>query len=206
MRHIVDLLARRFVELRRVSRDLSITIGRPARKADIHRLKRTVPALPPELEAFFLEASENVQLDWTAGDEVLTALPRNLRGVTGSFFEISLKETERLAAHWPPSGSRFGAKQLFPLIEMMTGDVIVCVNDPALPATVTFVDHETGEVLQLSDSIKSFLEPWVALGCPGPERDAIEPFINPAARGLDLTLPAARQWTAALGFLRRDGS
>jgi hypothetical protein len=200
LRELLDLLAQRYAELRRITPQVAVEIGKPARKADVHRLKRSVPALPAELEAFFLEGSEKVRLEWELSDDVAARVPPELEGVTSCFFEISLAETQRLGADWQASGRSISGKQLFPLIEMMTGDVIVCANDPAQPPQVGYADHETSEVIPLSESLRDFLQDWFALGCPGPERDALEPFVNPAARRLDLTLPAARTWLTALKF------
>ena len=196
--------------------DLTFEIAPRAPEKDVLSVEAEIDRrLPDILRDFFLNCSAKIDFDWALDEEKFAReLPEDLEEVTfGAFtFELSGVEPDWVnwtgwqdsiehPEHYVGGPSRYRFDQLYPLISIINGDVIVVVTSGDDHGRIVYLDHEGGEMNQaiLADDFESFLDTWLTLCCPGPEGWLLEPFYDSDRQRLSATCDNAANWRSLIG-------
>lgn len=202
MKNILEILKSRSAKLEKHCDEFELSIEEPVSETVVRRVEKELKrTFPPALKRFFLECSPNINVKWGLKQDVIHALPEELREVEFGSFIVNLDEFPAILANWSvweDTSLDYDFENLFPLLEVPNGDIIVMVERGKGKGKIIYLDHESEEYYYLGSSLHEFLTDWVSLGCPGPEWWLLGPFHDPNREKLSLALETSKKWLEML--------
>lgn len=218
------LLHRNWLCLRPKTDGLALHLGASMSLGVVQVLEsRHQRKFPRELRRFLNEVSGELRLEYSVLNSVSQKINAPLSSMSGGMvfggYEVTTNENVWTTllnawAYWADAfthpdqycvGSRWRKlrlkhRQLFPIAQSMTGNMVVITDTGAARSRVIFCDHEGGEFdgAILASSLYEFMHIWCRLACP--DIDDLRHFYDPRTERLSLASPAAREWRRVLNL------
>ncbi len=213
MKNFRKELIRRFEELEPHCSNIRLEFGRYAIDKDFRwREEQIGRSIPGEIKKLGLSTALSLRFSWTLKHEASDPLVR-MAAASGGEFEYDLNNLtlDSWESGWKDAfenpedygldaASKYAFDELFPFLELITGDVIALVSKGEYLGDVIYLNHEGGELVlgRLASSLEEFLNTWVSLGCPGPDFCELEDFFDSETQTLSLRKVESQEWAKIL--------